>query len=79
MEFIALARARPGEINYGTSGPGGSGHLAGELFRMVTNTNIIHVPYRGAAPALNDLVAGQVQSVFGSIRVKTFLTTDEYR
>ena len=66
-EFIALARVRPGEINYGTSGPGGSGHLAGELFRMVTHTNIIHVPYRGAAPALNDLVAGQVQSVFGSM------------
>ncbi len=67
QEFIALARARPGDINYGTSGPGGSGHLAGELFRTVTKTNIVHVPYRGAPPALNDLVAGQLQSVFGSM------------
>ncbi len=66
-EFIALARARPGEINYATSGPGGSGHLAGELFRMVTKTNIVHVPYRGAPPAINDLVAGQVQTLFGSM------------
>ena len=66
-EFIALARTRPGDINYGTSGPGGSGHLAGELFRTVTKTNIVHVPYRGAPPALNDLVAGQLQSVFGSM------------
>ena len=65
--FIALARARPGEINYATSGPGGSGHLAGELFRLVTKTKLVHVPYRGAPPALNDLVAGQVQSAFGSM------------
>lgn len=66
-EFIALARARPGEINYASSGPGGSGHLAGELFRLVTKTNLVHVPYRGAPPALNDLIAGQVQSSFGSM------------
>ena len=66
-EFVALAHARPGEINYATSGPGGSGHLAGELFRMVTKTNIVHVPYRGAPPAINDLAAGQVQTLFGSM------------
>ena len=65
-EFIALARARPGEINYGTSGPGGSGHLAGELLRSLTKIDIVHVPYRGASPAINDLLAGQVQSMFGS-------------
>lgn len=65
-EFIALAHARPGEINYGTSGPGGSGHLAGELLRGMTKINIVHVPYRGAPPAINDLLAGQVQSMFGS-------------
>jgi tripartite-type tricarboxylate transporter receptor subunit TctC len=65
-EFIALARGRPGEINYGTSGPGGSGHLAGELFRGMTGVNIVHVPYRGQPPALNDLLAGQVQSLFGA-------------
>jgi tripartite-type tricarboxylate transporter receptor subunit TctC len=65
-DFIALARARPGEINYGTSGPGGSGHLAGELLRGMTKIDIVHVPYRGASPAINDLLAGQVQSMFGA-------------
>ena len=64
--FIALALARPGEINYGTSGPGGSGHLAGELLRIMTRIDIVHVPYRGAPPVINDLLAGQVQSMFGS-------------
>ena len=66
-EFLALARARPGEINYASSGPGGSGHLAGELFKSVTKTNLVHVPYRGAPPALNDLVSGQVQVMFGTM------------
>jgi tripartite-type tricarboxylate transporter receptor subunit TctC len=65
-DYLALARARPGEINYGTSGPGGSGHLAGELMRGMTGINIVHVPYRGQPPALNDLLAGQVQSMFGA-------------
>ena len=65
-EFIALARARPGQINYATSGPGGSGHLAGELLKLMTSINIVHVPYRGQPPALNDLLAGQVQSLFGA-------------
>jgi tripartite-type tricarboxylate transporter receptor subunit TctC len=66
-EFIALVRARPGEVNYASSGPGGSGHLAGELFRSVTKTNIVHVPYRGAPPALTDLISGQVQVMFGTM------------
>jgi len=66
-EFIALAKARPGQINYASSGPGGSGHLAGEHFRSVTHTNIVHVPYRGAPPALTDLMSGQVQSMFGTL------------
>ena len=65
-DYLALARARPGEINYATSGPGGSGHLAGEFLRLMTKINIVHVPYRGAPPAINDLLAGQVQSMFGS-------------
>ncbi len=65
-DFLALARARPGEINYATSGPGGSGHLAAEMLRLSTQINIVHVPYRGAPPAINDLIAGQVQSMFGS-------------
>jgi len=66
QEYLALARARPGQINYGTSGPGGSGHLAGELLRSITGINIVHVPYRGQPPALNDLLAGQVQSMLGA-------------
>ena len=66
-DFIGLAKAKPGQINYASSGPGGSGHLAGELFKLVTNINIVHVPYRGAPPALTDLIAGQVQSMFGTM------------
>lgn len=66
-EFIALAKARPGQINYASSGPGGSGHLAGELFRSVTGTDLVHVPYRGAPPALTDLISGQVQVMFGTM------------
>ena len=66
-EFIALAKARPGQINYASSGPGGSGHLAGELFKSVTRTDLVHVPYRGAPPALNDLISGQVQVMFGTM------------
>jgi tripartite-type tricarboxylate transporter receptor subunit TctC len=66
-EFLALTRARPGEVNYASSGPGGSGHLAGELFRSLTRVNIVHVPYRGAPPALTDLMSGQVQVMFGTM------------
>jgi tripartite-type tricarboxylate transporter receptor subunit TctC len=66
-EFVALARARPGEVNYASSGPGGSGHLAGELFRTVTGIHIVLVPYRGAPPALTDLMSGQVQVMFGTM------------
>ena len=66
-EFIALPKARPGEINSASSGPGGSGHMAGELFRLVTGVNLVHIPYKGAPPALNELIAGQVQVMFGTI------------
>jgi len=66
-EFIAFARARPGQINYASSGPGGSGHLAGELFQSMTKTQLVHVPYRGAPPGLTDLMAGQVQAMFGTL------------
>ena len=66
-EFIALAKAHPGAINYASSGPGGSGHLAGEMFKSMTHTRIVHVPYRGQPPALNDLLAGQVQVMFGTL------------
>jgi tripartite-type tricarboxylate transporter receptor subunit TctC len=66
-EFVALAKARPGQINYASSGPGGSGHLAGELFQSMTRVKLVHIPYRGAPPALNDLVAGHVQVMFGTM------------
>ena len=59
--LIAYARANPGKVNYGSSGPGGISHLAAELFRSAAGIDIVHVPYRGAAPAVQDLLAGQVQ------------------
>jgi tripartite-type tricarboxylate transporter receptor subunit TctC len=62
-ELIAYAKANPGKVNYGSSGPGGISHLAAELFRAAARIDIVHVPYRGAAPAVQDLLAGQVQMV----------------
>ena len=66
-EFIAYAKANPGKINFASGGVGTSPHLSGELFKTMTETNIVHVPYRGTAPALTDLVAGQVQVMFDNI------------
>jgi tripartite-type tricarboxylate transporter receptor subunit TctC len=63
-EFIAYARANPGKINFASSGNGSTIHMSGELFKMMTGVSMIHVPYRGAAPALTDLVGGQVQVMF---------------
>jgi tripartite-type tricarboxylate transporter receptor subunit TctC len=63
-EFIAYAKANPGRINMASSGVGTSPHLAGELFKMMTSIDLLHVPYRGAAPAVTDLLAGQVQVYF---------------
>jgi len=65
-ELIALARKRPSELAYGTSGTGGAGHLAGALFRRMTQTELLHVPYKGGGPAMIDLVAGQTQVGFAS-------------
>ena len=65
-EFVALARAKPGTIGYGTSGIGTTGHLAGELFRMMAQAPIVHVPYKGGGPAMTDLIAGQIPSSFAS-------------
>ena len=63
-EFVAYAKANPGKINMASPGIGTTPHLAGELFKIMTGVNIQHVPYRGAAPALTDLIAGQVQLYF---------------
>jgi len=66
-DLIALARARPGQITYATSGSGGTGHLAGELFKTMAGVDIIHVPYKGGAPALVDVVSGQVNTFFATV------------
>ncbi len=63
-EFIAYARANPGRLSYGSGGVGGITHITAELFKMMAGVDIVHVPYRGVAPALTDLLAGQVQVVF---------------
>ena len=66
-ELIALAKARPGEINFASSGHGTPAHLAGELFNSMAGVKLIHVPYKGAAPALADLLGGQVQIMFSTM------------
>jgi len=66
-EFIAYAKANPGKINWATSGNGTSVHLSGELFKMLTGVNLLHVPYRGSAPALTDMISGQVHVMFDNM------------
>jgi tripartite-type tricarboxylate transporter receptor subunit TctC len=63
-EFIAYAKANPGKLNYGSQGIGTTSHLTTELFMSLTGTKMVHVPYKGTAPALNDLIAGQVDLIF---------------
>ena len=65
-ELISLGRARPGQIDYASGGSGGSPHLATELFKKMAGINLTHVPYRGAGPALTDVLAGQVQVMFAN-------------
>jgi tripartite-type tricarboxylate transporter receptor subunit TctC len=66
-QFIAYAKANPGKINFASSGNGSTIHMSGELFKMMTGTNLVHVPYRGSAPAMTDLIGGQVQVMFDNI------------
>ena len=66
-ELIAYAKANPGKLNMASSGNGSTIHMSGELFKMLTGINMVHVPYRGGAPALTDLIAGQVQVMFDNI------------
>jgi tripartite-type tricarboxylate transporter receptor subunit TctC len=61
QEFLALARAKPGALNFGSAGNGSSTHMIAELFKLKAKVDLTHIPYRGSAPALNDLVAGQIQ------------------
>jgi len=88
-ELVALARAKPGSLSYGSAGVGASGHLAGELFNSAEGVNLVHVPYKGGAPALADLVAGRIQVMFLSVslsapqakqgRIKVLALTGEKR
>ncbi len=68
-EFIALAKARPGELNFGTAGAGSSTHMIGELFKVVAGVNLTHVPYKGSAPAQADLLGGQIHVMFENLPV----------
>ncbi|MGZ5042951.1 MAG: Bug family tripartite tricarboxylate transporter substrate binding protein [Usitatibacter sp.] len=63
-EFIAYAKANPGKLNFGSGSTGSAGHLAGELFKTMAGIDMTHVPYKGAAPAMNDLIGGQIQLMF---------------
>jgi tripartite-type tricarboxylate transporter receptor subunit TctC len=66
-EFIAYAKGNPGKINFASAGIGTSNHMSGELFKMMAGVDLVHVPYRGAAPALTDLISGQVQAIFDNM------------
>jgi tripartite-type tricarboxylate transporter receptor subunit TctC len=67
QELIAYAKANPGKVNFGSSGSGGANHLSGELFKAMAGVDMVHVPYKGAAPALNDLLGGQIPIMFDSV------------
>ncbi|MBC7780771.1 MAG: tripartite tricarboxylate transporter substrate binding protein [Proteobacteria bacterium] len=66
-ELIALLRTRPGQINYGSGGVGGSTHLAAELFKLLAKVDVVHIPYKGGGPAVADLVGGQISMIFGNL------------
>jgi tripartite-type tricarboxylate transporter receptor subunit TctC len=66
-EFIAYARANPGKINMASAGTGSPVHVAGELFMMLTGVKLVHVPYRGSAPAITDMLGGQMQVIFDTV------------
>ena len=67
QELIALAKARPGQLNYASAGQGSSLHMTAEIFKLATGTDLVHVAYKGSAPALTDLIGGQVQIMFGTM------------
>jgi tripartite-type tricarboxylate transporter receptor subunit TctC len=66
-EFIAYAKANPGKLNFGSGSTGSAGHLAGELFKSMAGVEMTHIPYKGAAPAMNDLISGQIQLMFDNL------------
>lgn len=66
-ELIALAKSRPGKLDFGSGSTGSTGHLAGEMFKMVTGTYMVHIPYKGSAPALADMMAGRIDLMFDNL------------
>jgi tripartite-type tricarboxylate transporter receptor subunit TctC len=67
QELVALARQRPGKLDFGSGSSGSTGHLAGEMFKMMTGTYLVHIPYKGSAPALADLMAGRIHLMFDNL------------
>jgi tripartite-type tricarboxylate transporter receptor subunit TctC len=67
QEFVAYAKANPGKLNFGSAGTGGTIHLAGEMFKQITGVEMTHVPYKGAGPALTDLLSGNIQVMFDTL------------
>ncbi|MDO9358087.1 MAG: tripartite tricarboxylate transporter substrate binding protein, partial [Polaromonas sp.] len=79
-ELVALAKSKPGQLNYGSGGNGSAAHLATEYLKLQSQTFMVHVPYRGTAPAVNDLVAGQIQVLFtGAPAVLPFVKSGQMR
>ncbi|MFX8864382.1 tripartite tricarboxylate transporter substrate-binding protein, partial [Acinetobacter baumannii] len=66
-EFVAYARKNPGKLNFGSAGTGGTVHLAGEMFKQMAGVEMTHVPYKGAGPALQDLLSGNIQLMFDTL------------
>ena len=79
-ELVTLAKARPGQLNYASSGSGAAAHLAAELFQSMTGTKMVHIPYKGAGPALIDTLAGQCQLMFAtSLSVASYIRSEKVR
>lgn len=79
-ELVALAKSKPGQLNYGSGGNGSAANLATEYFKLQTGTSLLHIPYRGTAPAVNDLLAGQIQVLFsGAPAVLPFIRSGQLR
>ena len=79
-DLIALAKAKPDMLNFGSSGTGGLSHLSGELFALLAKIKITHIPYKGGSPAMNDVVAGQIQMLFSTrLQAHSFITSGRLR
>ena len=79
-ELIALAKSKPGKLDYGSSGVGGFGHISGALFCLMTKTEMVHIPYKSSAPSLTDLIAGQIQVLFNNaISTVPFIKSGQVR